>query len=64
MDEKGKVKELYSVMVDKLYSYFVENKGEAKVDTIVDILEMLTPLLEKDKEKDPKQEKEQEEYLI
>ena len=46
---EDKVKEICQVLVDKLYAHFVVNHGEAKVDTVVDTLEVLLPTLESDK---------------
>lgn len=34
--------ELYQVLVDKLYHYFVEEKKEARIDTVVSLLSALT----------------------
>lgn len=55
-----KAREVYSVMIDKLYTHFVVNKGEARPDTITAILSALSFVVmshsEKDSDKDSSME--------
>lgn len=40
-----KVTEIYSVMIDKLYRYFVTDRGEARLDTITSVMVSLAPFI-------------------
>ena len=40
-----KVTEIYSVMIDNLYRYFVTDRGEARLDTITSVMVSLAPFI-------------------
>lgn len=44
-DTEVKAKEVYSVLIDKLHSYFVVQGREARLDTVVDLLSALTSVV-------------------
>lgn len=49
MESLSKEKELYDVMVEKLHRYFVIEKKEARIDTVIQILSVLSPFKVEDK---------------
>lgn len=51
-----KEEELYDVMLDKLYTYFVVEKNGAKVETVIQVLSILKP--KEVEHSDPKVQKE------
>lgn len=40
-----KAKEIFALMIDKIHSYFVEAGKEIRVDTAVDLLSALAPVI-------------------
>lgn len=44
MSVKDKEKAIYELLVDKLYHFFVTERREARVDTVVQILSILKPV--------------------
>lgn len=44
-DTENKAKEVCKVLVDRLYEYFVGQGKEARADTVVAVLQVLTPFV-------------------
>ena len=44
MDVKDKENALYELLIDKLYNFFILERREARVDTVVHILSVLRPV--------------------